>query len=65
MSDMADTSSFEQWSVAGSPTMEQRANKRWKNMLAEYKRPAMDEAVDEALQDFIARKKQSMPDAWH
>jgi trimethylamine--corrinoid protein Co-methyltransferase len=65
MSDMADTSSFEQWSETGSLTMEQRANKRWKNMLAEYEQPAMDEAVDEALKDFIARKKQSMPDEWY
>ncbi len=65
MSDLADTSSFEQWSEAGSLTMEQRANKRWKQMLDDYEAPHMDIAVDEALTDFISRRKQSMPDMWH
>lgn len=65
MSDLADTSSFEQWSEAGSLTMEQRANERWKAMLASYEAPQIDVAVDDALKDFIARKKQSMPDMWH
>ena len=65
MSDLADTSSFEQWSEAGGLTLEQRANGRWKAMLADYEAPSIDAAVDEALKDFIARKKQSMPDMWH
>lgn len=65
MSDLADTSSFEQWSEAGGLTMEQRANARWKAMLADYEAPPIDAGVDEALKDFIARKKQSMPDMWH
>jgi trimethylamine--corrinoid protein Co-methyltransferase len=34
-------------------------------MLAEYEAPAIDPAIDEALRDFIARKKTSMPDATH
>ncbi len=65
MSDLADTSSYEHWSEAGSLTMEQRANARWKEMLSEYQAPPIDAAVDEALKDFVARKKQSMPDMWH
>lgn len=65
MSDLADTSSFEQWSEAGSLTMEQRANERWKQMLDGYEAPQLDVAVNEALDDFISRKKQSMPDMWH
>jgi trimethylamine--corrinoid protein Co-methyltransferase len=65
MSDLADTSPFEQWSEAGSLSMEQRANERWKTMLSAYETPPIDAAVDEALLDFIARRKQSMPDMWH
>jgi len=65
MSDLADTSSFEQWSEAGSLTMEQRANGRWKAMLDAYEAPQLDIAVKEALEDFISRRKQSMPDMWH
>ena len=32
-------------------------------MLAEYEPPPIDPAIDEALRDFIERKKASMPDA--
>ena len=35
-----------------------------KKMLAEYQAPALDPAVDEALGEFIAKKKASMPDAF-
>ena len=41
----------------------QRANKVWKRMLAEYEAPPIDPAIDEALQDFITRRKASFPDS--
>ena len=65
MSDLADTSSYEHWSEAGSLSMEQRANTRWKQMLETYQAPPLDEAVDEALQDFMLRRKRAVPDSWH
>ena len=34
-------------------------------MLAEYEAPAIDPGIDEALRDYIERKKASMPDATH
>ena len=34
-------------------------------MLADYQEPPLDPAVDEALIDFMARRKQAMPDQWH
>ncbi len=64
-SDLADTSSFEQWEEAGRETIEQRANRRWKEMLASYEAPAMDPAVEEALQDFMTRKKRAVGDEWY
>jgi trimethylamine--corrinoid protein Co-methyltransferase len=33
-------------------------------MLSSFEAPALDPAVDEALLDFIKRKKESMPDAF-
>ena len=33
-------------------------------MLADYQAPALDPAIDEALGEFVARKKASMPDAF-
>ncbi len=62
---LADMSSFEQWTDAGSLTIEQRANTRWKEMLADDAAPSLDEAIDEELQDFITRKKSQTPDQWH
>lgn len=56
-SELADTSSFEQWQTEGKLTTEQRANKIWKRMLIEYEAPPLDRAIDEALQAFIEEKK--------
>jgi len=60
---IADNNSFEQWEEDGSLSAAQRANKQWKQMLAEYEAPVLDSAVDEELLDFVARRKDSMPDA--
>ncbi len=64
-SEAADNEPFEKWEAAGSKDAAIRANKRWKTMLAEYQPPPLDEAVDEALQDFIARRKAAVADAWY
>ena len=64
-SEMADSNSFEQWRDGGELNAIQRANARWKLMLAEYQAPLMDEGIDEALKTFAAQKKESMADAWH
>jgi trimethylamine--corrinoid protein Co-methyltransferase len=60
---IADYSSYEQWSSEGSLTAEQRANRVWKQMLAEYQDPGIDPAADEAMRDFIARRKAVLTDA--
>jgi trimethylamine--corrinoid protein Co-methyltransferase len=64
-SEIADNEPFEKWEAAGSEDAAIRANKRWKKALAEYEAPPLDEAIDEALQDFIARRKGQMDDAWY
>jgi trimethylamine---corrinoid protein Co-methyltransferase len=63
-SEIADNNSFEKWLEDGSLDAAQRANAIWKRMLAEYQPPEIDPGVDEALLEFIARKKASMPDAF-
>ncbi|PWK75490.1 trimethylamine methyltransferase family protein [Aminobacter sp. AP02] len=62
---IADNEPYEKWEAAGSVDAATRANKRWKTMLAEYEAPPLDVAIDEALNDFMARKKASMDDAWY
>jgi trimethylamine--corrinoid protein Co-methyltransferase len=64
-SSISDDTPFETWTEAGQSDAATRANKRWKQSLAEYVAPPMDEAVDEALRDFIDRTKASMPDQWY
>ncbi|MEO0798019.1 MAG: trimethylamine methyltransferase family protein [Pseudomonadota bacterium] len=64
-SDLADNKPFEQWEAEGSTDMMTRANTRWKQMLADYVPPKLDEGVNEALEAFVAQKKSAVPDAWH
>jgi trimethylamine--corrinoid protein Co-methyltransferase len=61
-STVADNASYEQWLEEGSLDAAQRANALWKRALAEYEPPPIDDAVDEELRDFVARRKSEMPD---
>jgi trimethylamine--corrinoid protein Co-methyltransferase len=61
---IADNNSFEHWLAEGEKTAEQRANGTWKKWLAEYEAPAIDPGIDEALTEFIAKEKASLPDAF-
>jgi len=63
-SSLADNNSYEQWESEGGLDAAQRANKQWKQWLADYEAPAIDPGVDEALQAFIAEKKAATPDAF-
>jgi len=39
-----------------------RANSIWKKMLNEYEAPELDPAIDEALLEFIAKRKSEFED---
>ena len=52
-----DYTSSEVWTEAGSQDAFARANKRVKQLLASYEAPPLDAAIDEALGDFMARRK--------
>ena len=64
-SELADSESYEQWSENGGSNMMERANQRWKKMLADYEAPEMDESRNEALLAFIEQKKAASEDAWY
>ncbi|WP_347266703.1 trimethylamine methyltransferase family protein [Paracoccus sp. (in: a-proteobacteria)] len=63
-SSIADNNSYEQWAAEGSKSAPQRANQLARSWLEAYQAPALDAGIDEALKDFIARRKASMPDAF-
>jgi trimethylamine--corrinoid protein Co-methyltransferase len=61
-SNIADNNSVEQWTEEGSKNAATRANALWKKMLDGYVPPPMDPSLDEALREYVERKKASMPD---
>ncbi len=62
-SNIADNNSFEQWQSEGSQDAVMRANTLWKQMLKDYVAPELDPAIDEALLEFIAKRKISFEDS--
>jgi trimethylamine--corrinoid protein Co-methyltransferase len=62
-SSVADNNSFEQWRDDGGKDTATRANIIWKRQLKEYQPPALDPGIDEALQDYMAKRKSVLPDS--
>ena len=62
---LSDSNSVEQWEEQGSQDAAKRAFGRWKKLLSEYQAPPMDPATREALDDYVARRKTELPDAWY
>lgn len=62
---LSDNEPFEKWVEEGETDMATRANRAWKKTLAEYEAPPLDVALDEALIDYVTRRKESMADAWY
>jgi len=60
-----DDQPFETWYEQGGNDYASRANQRWKDLLAQYEAPPLDPGIDEALRDFVARRKAALPDAWY
>jgi len=63
-SSIADNNSYEQWLAEGENTAAQRANELCRRWLESYEAPAIDPGLDEGLKDFVAKKKESTPDAF-
>ncbi|WP_417411004.1 trimethylamine methyltransferase family protein [Hoeflea sp.] len=53
---LSDWRNFESWSLAGQPTTYDHANRVWKETLANYEAPPLDEAISEELDAFVARR---------
>ena len=63
-SDLFDYKPFETWSEEGGRDTVALAAARVKKLLADYEAPALDAGINESLEDFVRRKKDSMPDAF-
>jgi len=60
-----DNQPWETWDEQGEIDMATRANTRWKKTLAAFTPPPLEAGIDEALNEFMLKKKASMPDAWY
>ena len=54
---LSDWRNFEAWQEDGSRTAAERANRIWKQLLAEFEPPPLDPAAGEAIAAFVARRK--------
>ena len=61
-SEVSNNASFEQWQEEGSQDAAQRAHGLWKQKLESYQAPEIDESIDEALLDFMSRRREELPD---
>jgi trimethylamine--corrinoid protein Co-methyltransferase len=61
MPELFDNNSIEQWIADGSKEITARALDHARKLLADYEEPKLDEAKDEALRDYIARREREIP----
>ncbi|MCZ4353720.1 trimethylamine methyltransferase family protein [Roseovarius aestuarii] len=54
---LSDWRNFEAWEDAGAIWTAQRAHHKFQDILADFEKPPMDDAVHDALADFVARRK--------
>ena len=62
--EILDYKPFETWQEEGARDTVTLAAERVEKMINTYQKPAMDPAVEEALTDYVARKKASVPDSF-
>ena len=54
---LTEQRNFETWEEAGSLDAQMRANRIWKQLLADYQQPPLDPAIDEELTEYVAKRK--------
>ncbi len=57
---LSDWNNYETWLEAGAMTSDVRANNIWKRLLVDYEQPTIDPSIDEALRDYVARRKHEL-----
>ena len=62
-SELADNTTYEQWSSEGAIESNERARKRVADMLESYEAPALDPAKAEELRAYITTRMEDLPDS--
>ena len=61
--ELLDYKPFETWLEEGSRDTQMLASERVGSILQNYSQPALDPGIAESLEDFVRRRKQSVPDS--
>ena len=56
---LSEWNNFGQWTEDGGFDTTQRANRIWKQALADYQQPILDESKVEELEAFVAKRKEN------
>ncbi|HMB48982.1 MAG TPA: trimethylamine methyltransferase family protein, partial [Afifellaceae bacterium] len=54
---LSDWRNFESWQLDGALSTPERANRIWKQILADFEPPPIDPAIEEELREFVERRK--------
>ncbi len=57
---LSDWRNYETWLDDGAQTATQRANRIWKQLLAEFEPPPLDRAAAEGIAEFVGRRKREI-----
>jgi trimethylamine---corrinoid protein Co-methyltransferase len=59
---VASTENFERWVKTGTRDTAARAAEQWRSALERYERPALDPAMEEELEEYVARRRAELGD---
>lgn len=62
---LSDSENVESWEENGATDMRTRAHERVGTMLKDYQEPPIEIETREALEAFVAKRKEDLPDAWY
>ena len=62
---LSNWQNYENWELAGHLDATQRATAIWQTVLEHYEKPPMDQAISEALEAFVARRKEELRSVDH
>jgi len=57
---LSDWRNYETWAAAGAKEAAERATELWQQALAEYEEPALDPAIREELEAYMARRREEI-----
>jgi trimethylamine--corrinoid protein Co-methyltransferase len=59
---LSSTENFDRWTRKGSRDATARATELYRKTLEEYEQPAIDDAIDEELKEFVVRRRTELGD---